>query len=223
MRRERSWQDKGMPLQDMALAAVFLGERPSKRQTVGMSLALCGIVVIGMALDDSVPLMALLITLASAISWAVGNVQIKRLGSVNMLSLVVWASLIPPIPAMAFSLAIDSPGTWIRLYQAMNWVNFLAPLYLGMIATVLAYVIWGRLLQRHSAASVAPFALLAPCAGATASAALLGEKFNSGEVAGMVLIILGVVIAVTKASGTQGSKTPERGDRPRGRGKTDVE
>lgn len=90
MRRERSWQDKGMPLQDMALAAVFLGERPSKRQTVGMSLALCGIVVIGMA------------------------------------------------PAIAFSLVIDSPGTCVRLYQAMNWVNFLAPLYLGMIATVLA-------------------------------------------------------------------------------------
>lgn len=50
-----------------------------------------------------------------------------------------------------------------------------APVYLGLLATVLAYAIWGDLLQRYSAGTVAPFALLAPAVGLGMSSLVYGE------------------------------------------------
>lgn len=93
-------------------------------------------------------------TLASALSWAVGNLVIKRLPKVNMLHLMVWASLVPPLPALGLSFAQDGPGAlWWAVSHASMWGLF-APVYLGLLATVLAYAIWGgrsaaALLGRH--------------------------------------------------------------------------
>jgi O-acetylserine/cysteine efflux transporter len=54
----------------------------------------------------------------------------------------------------------------------------------------------GAVLQRHPATPVAPFALLSPCTGILASAALLGEVFTPLRYAGMALILAGVAIIV---------------------------
>lgn len=82
-------------------AALAIGDKPSIRQVVGMLTAFVGLVMIGATLDGSIPMTAFALTLASAVSWAIGNVIVKRLPKVNMLHLMVWASLVPPLPALA--------------------------------------------------------------------------------------------------------------------------
>jgi O-acetylserine/cysteine efflux transporter len=64
---------------------------------------------------------------------------------------------------------------------------------------VIAYAAWGFLLQRHSAAAVAPFALLAPCVGVLSAALLFGEIPGPIRYAGMALILAGLVVAVIPA------------------------
>jgi O-acetylserine/cysteine efflux transporter len=71
-----------------------------------------------------------------------------------------------------------------------------AVLYLGLVATVLAYAIWGHLLRRHPAAQVAPFALLVPFVAAASSALVLGERFGPRRLVGMGLVLLGLAIIV---------------------------
>jgi O-acetylserine/cysteine efflux transporter len=73
-----------------------------------------------------------------------------------------------------------------------------AVLYLGLVATVLAYAIWGYLLRRHPAARVTPFALLVT---AGASALVLGERFGSRRLLGMALVLAGLVIIVRPGAG----------------------
>lgn len=63
--------------------------------------------MIGLTLGHGVPLAAFLVMLASALSWSIGNVLVKRLGKVDMLHLMVWASLVPPLPAFMLSLTLD--------------------------------------------------------------------------------------------------------------------
>lgn len=69
-------------------------------------------------------------------------------------------------------------------------------IYLGVIATVVSYAIWARLLHPYSAAVVAPFALLAPCVGALASAIFFGEQFGTLRLAGMTAILFGLAIVL---------------------------
>src|SRR5262249_52073949 len=91
-------------------AALALGQAPSRRQTAGSPLALGGLLLIARTLGHDLTVAGLLLTLGSAVSWGIGNVLLKALHDVEMLNLVVWASLVPPLPALAFSLLLgDSP------------------------------------------------------------------------------------------------------------------
>ena len=144
-----------------------------------MLTAFVGLLMIGLTLGTSIPLLAFALTLASAISWATGNVLVKRLPKVNTLHLMVWASLVPPLPAFAISVVLDGPTALFTAVAHASWLGLFAPLYLGVLASVFAYAIWGHLLQRYSTGAVAPFALLAPAVGAIASAFITGELRSS--------------------------------------------
>jgi O-acetylserine/cysteine efflux transporter len=178
------------------LAAVFLADVPTRRQGTGMAVAFFGLALVGLTADDDLSLAGLWLGLGSAFSWAIGNVLIKRAAGVATLPLVVWCSLVPPLPALIVSAAYDPPGGLVQAAVAASWRSLGGLVYLAVLATVVAYAAWGFLLQRYSTAVVAPFALLAPCAGAVASAAVFGEVPSATRLSGMALILLGFAVVV---------------------------
>jgi O-acetylserine/cysteine efflux transporter len=175
-------------------AAVALGERPALRQVLGMGAALVGVLLIAVTIGQGLSAAGLGLGLASAVSWGIGNLLVKRLDRVEMLGLVVWASLIPPLPSLALSLAFDGPTALARAVPGSSWLGLAAALYLGVVATAFAYAVWGDLLRRYPAATVAPFALLVPVVGALSSAAVFGERFGPARLAGMACVLLGLVL-----------------------------
>jgi O-acetylserine/cysteine efflux transporter len=181
------------------LAAVFLREVPSLRQCSGMMIAFAGLALIGSTVGADLKLAALGLALAAAFSWAIGNVLVKETADVPVLSLVVWASLVPPLPALLLSGFYDGHLPIIGGLENASWPSLVAAIYLGTIATFVAYAIWGDLLQRYSAALVTPFALLAPCTGVLSSALAFGEVFEPARYAGMALVIVGLVIILLPA------------------------
>lgn len=179
------------------LAIFILGDRPTIQQVVGMLAALVGLVVISSTLGHGVPIAAFLVMLASALSWSVGNVLVKKIGKVDMLHLMVWASLVPPLPALLLMTVFD--GGYMSILQSLSnasWQSIGSVVYLGFIATILGYAVWGSLLVRYSAAAVAPFALLVPCVGAITSYLVFGEVFEPLRLAGMALMIVGLLITI---------------------------
>lgn len=175
-------------------AALALGERPTGRQTLGMAVALGGVLLIGLTVGQGLTAVGLGLGLGSAVSWGIGNVLLKRVGPVDVLGLMVWLSLVPPLPALALSLALDGPAALRGALPASAWPGLAAVLYLGLVATALAYAAWGTLLRRYPAATVAPFALLVPVVGALSSAALFGERFGPLRLAGMACVLAGVAL-----------------------------
>lgn len=175
----------------VALAAALMAERPSRAQLCGMAIALLGLVAIGLTVGGDLPPLALALVLAGALSWAVGNLLVKRIGNTPVLPLMAWLSLVPPLPALALSLLIDDTPIWIALGHATP-LALLGALYLGAVATIGGYGLWSFLLTRYSAATVAPFALLSPLTGVIAAAVVFGERFPPLRYAGMALILLGL-------------------------------
>jgi O-acetylserine/cysteine efflux transporter len=133
------------------------------------------------------------------LSWVAGNVLVKRHVAVPIFPLVIWCCLVPPLPALLLSALTDSESLIAALSHA-SWLSLAAVLYLGTMATIFGYAVWRRLLQTHSASVVAPFALLAPCTGIIAAAAIFGEAFPPLREAGMALILAGLVIVVMPAT-----------------------
>jgi O-acetylserine/cysteine efflux transporter len=182
----------------IVLAAFLLRERPTARQVCGLALGLAGLAAIALTVGADLTAAGFVLTLGSAVSWAVGNLLLKRLPPAATLDLVVWLSLVPPAPALALALALDGPVGIAYAVTGVSWRGLAAVLYLGVVATVLAYAIWGHLLRRYPAATVAPFALLIPFVAAYASSLVFGERFGTLRLAGMALVLLGLAVIVTR-------------------------
>jgi O-acetylserine/cysteine efflux transporter len=184
----------------IVLAAVTLGERPTLRQWLGAAVALGGLGLIGLTVGGVLTPTAFILTLISPISFGVGNLLLKRVGTVDLPSLVAWLSLVPPLPALVLSLVLDGPNAFPRALAASAAAGLAAVLYLAVAATLVAYAIWGALLRRYATATVAPFALLVPLVGAASSSLAFGERFGPLRLAGMALVLAGLTVIVAGES-----------------------
>lgn len=133
------------------------------------------------------------LNLGAAAMWAASNVIARRaqdaLHRLEPLNFVAWSSLVPVLPFIALSLIWDEPGTRGRWLQA-NWQAWASIVYLGWMATSLAYGLWTGLLKRHPANAVAPFSLAIPVIGVAAGILTLGESVTPWQWAGIALLLL---------------------------------
>lgn len=179
----------------IGLAVIFLGERPGAMQWAGAAVAFGGIAVIGLERLDGAALVPLLMTIAAAFFWGVGNIVTKKAGQVDMLAFVVWSSLVPPLPMLALSLLFE-PGAIPAAAQHLTWRGGGSLLFIAYASTLFGYGVWSFLLSRYPANIVAPFSLLVPIAGIGSAALLLGETISGLEIAGSALVFAGLLLNV---------------------------
>jgi O-acetylserine/cysteine efflux transporter len=128
------------------------------------------------------------------ISFAIGNLLLRRAHHVPMFDLSAWLCLVAAVPLVALTLLVDGPQpTWEALSR-MSPTVLGCMVWIGVISTCTAYWLWGRLLRRYTAAQVVPFALLVPFVGASASSVAFGERFGPLRMAGMLTVVGGIAI-----------------------------
>ena len=93
----------------IVFSALILGERPSVRQWTGTAVAFAGLAFIAATVGRDLTAIGFWLTALAAVSWGVGNVLVKRLPAVDPLALVVWLSLVPPVPSLVLSVCLDGP------------------------------------------------------------------------------------------------------------------
>jgi O-acetylserine/cysteine efflux transporter len=178
------------------LAAMLLGEIPTWRQGAGMAIAFAGLALIGLTIGADLTPAALALAIAAALSWAIGNIVVKRTSDASVFGLMVWCSLIAIFPLLAFSWAFDPQPSIVHAITHASRLSLGVALYLAVPSTLLGYGLWAYLLRRYPAPVVAPFGLLSPATGILSSALLLGETFGPLRIAGMALTLLGLAVIV---------------------------
>lgn len=179
----------------IVLAAIFFREPVRPVQVAGIALACLGLAGFALARGGNVTAAGLALVLCGALSWALGNLVFRRLPGIDFLALFLWASLVPPVPMLALSLALEggAPLATLAGLSARGWAGVL---YVALISTVVGYSIWGALLSRHRAAEVTPFALLIPVVGIATAALVLGERLGRWEALSGLVILAGIALAV---------------------------
>src|SRR6266481_5613406 len=81
-------------------SALLLGERPPARQWTGTAIAFAGLAAIAATVGHDLTVIGLCLTGLAAMSFGIGNVLVKRLPPVDTVHLVVWLSLVPPVPSL---------------------------------------------------------------------------------------------------------------------------
>ncbi len=177
------------------LAAIFFKERVRLLQGMGIALACVGLAVFGFAGGGNVTPYGLLLVLIGALSWSCGNLVLRNLTGVNMTALFIWASLVPPLPMLALSTAVEDPTPFATIAE-LSLRGWLAVAYVAFISTVLGFSLWGALLTRHPAATITPFALLIPVVGLSVAALVLGETVSGGEAIAALIVLAGLALSV---------------------------
>lgn len=184
----------------LLLAAPLLGERARPRQWAGLAVALVGLGAIASAHGQGpgqMTLIGFVLTLGAALMWAVSNLVGRlavRAGHYEPLNFIVWSSLVPVLPFAALAWWQEGGPALGAQLRGLDSRGLLAVLYLALLATVLAYSCWTRLLQRHPAGRVVPWSLLVPVVGLWAAAMAFDERPAPLQWAGTAAVLLGLVI-----------------------------
>ncbi len=185
------------------IAMVVFSESLHRRQGAALVLAIAGLACLVVDRAESGALFGLLLILIAALCGASGNNLLKSLGQVDMLAVAVWMSLSAPLPLLLLSLIFEARNAPASLLGTVSWEVAGAVVYSAVLATVLVFAIWGRLLVKYSAAVVAPFFLLVPVFGMTLSALTLGEDLSGLQIGGALLIFSGLALALWPRRATQ--------------------
>jgi O-acetylserine/cysteine efflux transporter len=186
----------------IGLGVAFLGERLLARNVAGAVVAALGVAVLalykirGGAASTFEGLGAVLV---AAFAWAAGNIVAKRTAArhaPDMFALVVWSSLVPPLPLLAVSYVFEGGP---RVFDAITHASLLTwgcLLFLAYLATLFGFAAWARLMHRYPTALVSPFALLIPVSGLASGALFLGETLAPLQAVGAALVLAGLVVNV---------------------------
>jgi O-acetylserine/cysteine efflux transporter len=177
------------------LAWIALGERPTVVQAIGAGIAVAGIAAIGAPRLGGASLGPFLMVIAAAFCWGAGNLTSKLAGRVDMFAFVVWSSLVAPLPLFALSGLFEGPRGIAALTHP-SWVLAACVAALAYGGTVVGFGLWSRLLAHHSAARIAPFALLIPVFGMIAGRVVFDEPLGPFELVGAVLVMAGLAFNV---------------------------
>jgi O-acetylserine/cysteine efflux transporter len=178
----------------VAFAALAFGEFPTRLQIVGIGIAAIGLLMICGTIGFDFSVGAFAVLMISPVSFAIGNLLLRRARDVPMFDLFAWLCLVPPLPLLALAFAVDGPSTTWHSLLHMSATGWTSMIFIGAISTCIAYWLWGRLLRDYPAAQVVPFALLVPFVGSAASSAVFGETFGPLRLAGMVTVVGGIAV-----------------------------
>ena len=141
--------------------------------------------------------------LAAAFFWAISNIILKFASNklekegkkLDMVGVVIWTSLVPPIPLFIMSLIKDSPQVVFSTLMNLSPMSIFAILYLAIGATIFGYGAWNVLLGKYEASKISPLSLMVPVTGLITARLILGEVMTPMQWAGGLVIIAGLVIA----------------------------
>ena len=186
----------------IGLGVAFLGDRLRSENVAGALIATLGIVVLaiykihGGASSTFIGLVAVVV---AAFAWAIGNIVAKRaarLHEADMFALVVWSSLVPPLPLAVLSYATDGGPAVIHAVAGASALTWGCALFMAYVATLFGFASWARLLHRYPTALVSPFALLIPVSGLESGAIFLGESLAPMQALGVALVLAGLIVNV---------------------------
>jgi O-acetylserine/cysteine efflux transporter len=191
----------------IGFAALLFGELPSGVQTAGIGIATLGLLMICGTVGYDFSVAAFAVIMICPVSFAIGNILLRRAQDVRMFDLFAWLCLVASVPLAALTLVSNgAQPTWHALTQ-MSPTGLVCMLLLGGVSTSIAYWLWGRLLRDYPAAQVVPFALLVPFVGSAASSVVFGETFGPLRLAGMVTVVGGIAVMLLAKRSPASTKT----------------
>ncbi|MCI4316987.1 MAG: DMT family transporter, partial [Thermoplasmata archaeon] len=171
------------------LSGPVLGHRLSAFEWLAVGIGFFGVVLIAQpwtAGGSAIPPWAVAELLVGAVSWGIGTVYFqKRFRGPQLVEANAYQLAGGALVLLAASLVLEGTAGPEFSLQLLGIV-----LWLGLIGTAFAYGVWFWLLSKTRAARLSSYLFLVPVVALLASAIVYGERLNSVQISGVLLVLL---------------------------------
>lgn len=185
------------PLMIAGLAALFLGERPTRRVYVALGMGVVGTALLvvtprGIGTLNPAFLPGALLALGAGLSYALYAVATKA-----------TLARVPPLTLAALTFSVAA----LALAPVLLWESrVLAPLaagwplllYLGLVPTALAYALYTVGLRRTPATAAGIATLLEPLTATALGVGVFGERLGLAGVVGALLLLGAIALLISR-------------------------
>jgi drug/metabolite transporter (DMT)-like permease len=134
--------------------------------------------------------------LAAVVAWAVYTVIAKQLANMDQVIVIVCVSVIGMIMQLPLAALELMEAPW----PAPSLNGWLGVLFLGVIASAVAFVVYNWALRELDASLVGVFINLDPVVGVLTAVLVLGETLGIGQAVGGVIALAGMWLASAERS-----------------------
>lgn len=183
-------------------ASVILKESLTFKKAISVSLATIGVItIVGIDNIDMSSTLGGISLIIAALTWALMSVLIKRLPSeYSQIVVATYATLIAVVVLTPFVITKLPQIEMNELAKPTIWGGLI---YLGVISTSIAFLLWNRGLQMLNASSGGVFFFFQPVFGTLLGWLILGETISITFWIGSILILFGVLIVINDSKEEQ--------------------
>ena len=198
------------PLIVTLVAWLVLGQRPASATVLAGLGGLVGVALIAVAggVDGDLDPIGVAAAVGAVVVTAFGFVLTKRWSPPeDTLVVTSWQLVAAGLILLPLAVVVEGPPPAIDLPAALGY------LYLGVLGSGLAYVLWFRGIARLGPSAAAVIGLVNPAVGVVLGVLLLGEHLGPLHVLGLVVVLGSVVLGTFHRPGATARRS-RREERP---------
>jgi drug/metabolite transporter (DMT)-like permease len=185
------------PLVTAVLTQVFLpSDRLTGRQAAGLVIGFSGVgVLIGpdAITRADVALWPALAMIATAVSYAIGNVYVRTLPAIPAERLAIGQQTTAGVIALALALAFEPWSAWTR--APAHWLD---AVLLGAVFSALPFTLFMSLIQRAGPVRATLVGYLVPLVAAALAVGFFGETLAMRHIIGGAIVLAGVALTTRR-------------------------
>ncbi len=198
------------PLLVAGMARLFLNERLTRRQVVGLFVGWAGIALAVLGeLSGANPgprvWQAVLLFLAAAVCFAVGTVVVKAVTTgpraVPLPPALLLGFVYGSLPLIAFATTTDEPVRWTGSLG-------ISIFYAGVVSLAGGYLLQFALLERGDAGVVSSYIFAVPILAAVYGVLIFDERLSAGLVVGAIAVAAAILLVTVPARPRVLEETP---------------
>lgn len=181
------------PITITLFAAILANEKLTLRKVIYLILALIGVYIIIGDINGNRQVLGILASVTSIILWSYVSVIMRIINQkYDYFQITVYGMFVGSVCTLPFGIYefIKTPNI------KFNWVVILSLIYMGLICTALAHVLWNKSLSMLEAGTCSLFYPLQPMVAALLGWLLLGESISINFIFGAILIVGVVVLSI---------------------------
>lgn len=178
-----------------ALDWVLRRRYPGHRWLVATAIATAGVAILAAATDPghaATDPLGLLASLGAATSYAVYTLAAKALLDRGWTPTGSMGALFGGAAIVSLPLLTATDAAWLATGSGLAMA-----LWLGLVTTTLAYLLFGAGLRGLAPATVSTLTLAEPLTAGVLGVAVLGETLTGGAIAGLLVLATGITVLAT--------------------------